>query len=407
MTITTNGSRTSSVAPEAQAGGFTVGYRQLSEALRTIAVAAKSTSLPVLQQVLVDVYRGRARLTTFDFDTAVTVELAGARDCTKGRMLIEHAAFARVLAAAVKGGTKRHLDQLEVRVDVVDGAPTVRVDGYAVPLEAKLSPDRFPALPRTTPATHVLDRAAFTGLFERCRRAADRGDTLPILTAVRLELAVDGVVATATDRYRLATGSVPARGTTSETVLAPAETVAAVLGRLDGDELAVGTDLIGESVWLTVQAGVVTARILTINGAYPSVASTLSSAGGPLTVTVPRAALAAAAAKAAAITAATADKTTAARVVVGPETVTVEPGSGGGRACSAPALAARVGLFGEAWVAGVNPVFFVEAVTSVDADEVTLHLGDPARPLVLTAAGEPNGSAAAFRHVLMPVRFAR
>lgn len=407
MTITTNRSKTSSVAPEAQAGGFTVGYRQMSEALRATAVAAKSKVLPVLQQVLVEVTRDRARLTTFDFDTAVTVDLAGASGCVTGRMLIEHAALARVLAAAVKGSTKRHLEQLEVRVDVVEGVPTVHVDGYDVPLEATTTPDQFPALPCTTPATHVLDRVAFTGLFERCRQVADRGVTLPILTAVRLDLQVDGVVATATDRYRLATGSVPARGTTSQTVLAPAATVATVLGHLDGVELAVGTDSIEDNVWLTVRSGAVTARILTVAGDYPSVTSVLDSAGGPLAVTVPRAALTAAAARAAAITAAAADRKTPARVVVGAETISVEPGSSSGRACTAPSVPARVEHHDQAWVAGVNPAYFVEAVGSIDADEVTLHLGDPARPLVLTAAGDPNGAVAAFRHVLMPVRFAR
>ena len=406
MTITTTRSTTSSIAPEAHSGGFTVGYRQLSEAVRATAVAAKSKVLPVLARVLVDSDQDGARLTTFNFDTAITVELDGATERTRGRMLIEHAVFTRVLAAAGKGSTKRHLDELEVRLDVIDGVPTVHVDGYAVPVEAVITPDQFPALPPTTPATHVLDRVAFTDLFERCRGAADRGATLPILTAVRLDLEADVCVATATDRYRLATGSVPARGTRSETVLAPADTVATVLHHLSGSDLAIGTDSIEGSEWLTVQSGSVTARIRTVAGTYPSVATVISTSGGPLTVTVPRAALAAAATKAAAITTAAADKRTPARVVVGPDGITIEPGSSAGRACTAPAVPAQVEHHTQTWVAGVNPAFFVDAVNSFDVDEVTLHLGDPARPMVLTAAGELNESTAAFRHVLMPVRFA-
>ncbi len=57
------------------------------------------------------------------------------------------------------------------------------------------------------------------------------------------------------------------------------------------------------------------------------------------------------------------------------------------------------------WVTGVNPAFFLEAVASVDAAEVTLHLGEPVKPLVLTAGGEGNDSSASFRHIVMPVRF--
>ncbi len=175
MTITTTRSTTSSIAPRRMPAEFTVGYRQLSEAVRATAVAAKSKVLPVLGRVLVDSDQDGARLTTFNFDTAITVELDGATERTRGRMLIEHAVFTRVLAAAGKGSTKRHLDELEVRLDVIDGVPTVHVDGYAVPVEAVITPDQFPALPPTTPATHVLDRVAFTDLFERCRSAADRG----------------------------------------------------------------------------------------------------------------------------------------------------------------------------------------------------------------------------------------
>lgn len=67
-----------------------------------------------------------------------------------------------------------------------------------MPVEAAFTADQFPALLPATPATHVLDRVAFTALFERCRGAADRGVTLPIPTAVRLDLEADVCVATAT-----------------------------------------------------------------------------------------------------------------------------------------------------------------------------------------------------------------
>ncbi len=143
--------------------------------------------------------------------------------------------------------------------------------------------------------------------------------------------------------------------------------------------------------------GSVTARIAPWQGTYPSVATVISTSGGPLTVTVPQAALAAAVTKAAAITTAAADKRTPARVVVGPDGITIEPGSSAGRACTAPAVPAQVEHHTQTWVAGVNPAFFVDAVNSFDVDEVTLHLGDPARPMVLTAAGELNESTAAFK----------
>jgi DNA polymerase-3 subunit beta len=406
MTTTTDQSTSTNAAPEAHAGAFTVGYRQLSEALKLTAVAAKSKALPVLQRVLVESDRAGARITAFDFDTAVTVEMEGTSARTRGRMLLEHAAASRVLAAAVKGASKRHLDGLEVRLEVVDGTPTLHVEGYAVPLDAALTPDQFPALPPTTPPTHVVDRAGFTGLFNRCRAVADRGDLLPILSAVRLQLEPGHIGATATDKYRLTIGQIPARGTTREQVLAPATTVATILGRLSAVELALGTDSVEGSVWLTLQAGSVTARVLTVDGTYPSVESVVARAGGDLTVTLPRVALLEAAGRAAAITTAAADKNAPARIVVDAGTITIEPGSGTERTCTAPAVAAQVGGLQAGWVAGVNPAFLLEAVSSIDAAEVTLHLGEPTRPLMFTAGGEVSDSSAPFRHIVMPVRFA-
>jgi len=405
MTITTNRSTSTSAAAEVHDGAFTVGYRQLSEALKLTAVATKSKAVPVLQRVLVECDRAGSRITAFDFDTAVTVALSGTSSRKTGRMLLEHAAASRVLAAAVKGAAKRHLDGLQVRLEVIDGMPTLGVEGYVVPLDAGISPDQFPALPATTPPSHVVERVGFTGLFDRCRAVVDRGEMLPILTAVRLDLAPGHIGATATDRYRLALGQVPAQGTTTEQVLAPAATVAAILGQMSGDELALGTDAIEGTVWLTVQAGSVTARVLTVDGSYPSVESVVVRAGGAQTVTLPRAELLAAASRAAAITAAAADKKAAARIVVDDGAITIEPGSGTARTCTAPAMPALVAGHQGRWVTGVNPAFFLEAVASIDAAEVTLHLGEPVKPLVLTAGGEGNDSSASFRHIVMPVRF--
>ena len=43
-----------------------------------------------------------------------------------------------------------------------------------------------------------------------------------------------------------------------------------------------------------------------------------------------------------------------------------------------------------------------DAITTLTADEVTLHLTDPDRPMILTDAGDAD-----YRHVLMPVRLTR
>ena len=53
------------------------------------------------------------------------------------------------------------------------------------------------------------------------------------------------------------------------------------------------------------------------------------------------------------------------------------------------------------WTTGANAAFLLDAIATLTADKVTLHLTDPGRPMILTDADDTT-----YRHVLMPVRLA-
>ena len=228
-------------------GALTTGYRGLAEALKTLALpAAGRKPLPVFSRILATVRADEIELTTFDFDTAATVTLP-ATGTRPGQMLLDHPSLTKVLAAAVKGSRKATVDQLDVTIDTPDHTPVVHVAGYSIPLDDTVTVDDFPALPATTAPTHVVDREALSVLVDRVTVAAGRGDTLPILTGINATLDKGAMTLTATDRYRLASGTIPANGTTTEKVLIPSATLAKLLPRLTSAQARLGGDVIAST----------------------------------------------------------------------------------------------------------------------------------------------------------------
>jgi len=64
--------------------------------------------------------------------------------------------------------------------------------------------DDYPTLPSAPEPTGTIQGDVFTQAVAQVAIAADRGDTLPILTGVRMEIEGDKITLLATDRYRLA-----------------------------------------------------------------------------------------------------------------------------------------------------------------------------------------------------------
>ncbi len=383
-------------------GALTTGYRDLAEALKTLALpAAGRKPLPVFSRILATVRAEEIELTTFDFDTAATVTLP-ATGTSPGQLLLDHPSLTKVLAAAVKGSRKATVDQLDVTIDTPDHTPVVHVAGYSIPLDDTVTVDVFPALPATTAPTHVVDREALSVLVDRVTVAADRGDTLPILTGINATLGKGSMTLTATDRYRLASGTIPANGTTTEKVLIPAATLAKLLPRLTSAQARLGVDVIAGTTWLTLADDTATVRIRTLDGEYPKVSSILEQTP-TRTVTLARDQLLHAATRAASLSAAVKAGKSPVTITVTGDAVTIAPATDGDRAkVTAPPLpAATAGETGP-WSTGANPAYLLDAITTLAADEVTLHLTAPDRPMILTDAGDSD-----YRHVLMPVRLTR
>ena len=159
----------------------------------------------------------------------------------------------------------------------------VSTDGTKVNVTCGSSRFSLREMPVSDYPTCPLRRRPAGPLRGRCSQAvaqvaiaADRGDTLPILTGVRMEIDGDKVVLLATDRYRLAMRELtwtPATADASHIALIPARQLsetAKALGASGSVELAFGG---GGDGLIGFEAGQGQATTRLLDGEYPKVTS--------------------------------------------------------------------------------------------------------------------------------------
>ena len=134
----------------------------------------------------------------------------------------------------------------------------------------------YPTLPASPETSGTIAGDVFTQAVAQVSIAADKGDTLPILTGVRMEIDGDKVTLLATDRYRLAMRELtwsPAATDASHVALIPARQLsdtARALGASGSVELALGQ---GGDGLIGFEAGQRRATTRLLDGEYPKVTS--------------------------------------------------------------------------------------------------------------------------------------
>ena len=138
---------------------------------------------------------------------------------------------------------------------------------------------RLPDAARRRPtASGTIAGDVFTQAVAQVAIAADRGDTLPILTGVRMEIEGDKITLLATDRYRLAMRELtwnPEATDASHVALVPARTLsdtAKALGAAGSVEIALGGSAGGDGL-VGFEAGQRRTTTRLLDGEYPKVTS--------------------------------------------------------------------------------------------------------------------------------------
>lgn len=367
---------------------FTVARDILSDA---VSWAARSLSprppVPVLSGLLVTAEDGLVSIASFDYETSARLEIEADVE-TEGQVLVS----GRLLNDIV-----RSLPAAPVTVELDGGKVLVSCRSSRFSL-ATMPVGDYPALPALPTAAGTVDGAAFAHAVTQVTVAASRDDTLPILTAVKVEIEGDTMTFLATDRYRLAMKEIrwtPADPSVSTSLLIKARTLTEVAKSLGGGgqlEIMFGenADLVGFS-----SGGRRTTSVL-VDGEYPKIRS-LFPESSPIEAVVDTAALVEASRRVALV----AERNTALRMVFTQGQVSLDAGTGDDASAneSVPCT-----LEGDDITVAFNPAYLSEGLAVVDQPQVRFSFTSAPKPALLTGVSEESGSVSEHRYLVMPVR---
>jgi DNA polymerase-3 subunit beta len=251
---------------------FRVERDVLAEAVTWVARGLPARPpVPVLAGILLHAEDdGTLTLSAFDYEVSARITVA-AEVSEPGTVLV----LGRLLADISRNLPDRP-------IDVVTEGSKVQVTCGSSRFSLLMMPaDDYPTLP-SRPPSGSIDGHLFTQAVAQVSVAADRGDTLPILTGVRVEVEGDTMTLLATDRYRLAMRELhwnPTATDASHVVLIPARTLSEIsrsLGASGSVDVALGTAAGGDGL-VGFEAGQRHTTTRLLDGEYPKVASIFPS----------------------------------------------------------------------------------------------------------------------------------
>lgn len=374
---------------------FRVEREVLAEAVTWVARSLPARPpVPVLAGVLLEASdEGTVTLSAFDYEVSAKVTLA-ADVAESGTVLV----LGRLLA-----DISRNLPARPIDISSEGNKLQVTCGSSRFSLLMMPSAD-YPSLPVAPESSGTLQGDVFTQAVAQVAIAADRGDTLPILTGVRMEVEGEKITLLATDRYRLAMRELtwkPSASDASHLALIPARTlsdIARALGASGSVEMAFGGSAGGDGL-IGFEAGQRRTTTRLLDGEYPKVTSIFPTSvetesvieTSELVEAVKRVAL-------------VAERNTPVRLRFSEGQVAIEAGTGDDAQASE---AVEAVLTGPEIEIAFNPQFLLDGLGAVGTAYSRLSFTQPSRPAVLTGQAEADGQADdSYRYVLMPVRFA-
>ena len=351
--------------------------------------------VPVLAGVLLtaDAEAGTITLSAFDYEVSAKITVPADVD-SGGTVLV----LGRLLA-----DISRNLPNKPIDVELSGNKVEVSCGSSRFSLLQMPVAD-YPSLPVAPESSGSIDGHAFTQAVSQVSVAADRGDTLPILTGVRLEIDGEKMTLLATDRYRLAMRELTWRPSASDASyigLIPARTLnetARSLGAAASVDLALGTTERSDGL-IGFEAGSRRTSSRLLDGEYPKVTSIFPTSTeteavittSELVEAVKRVSL-------------VAERNTPVRLRFAEGQVTIEAGTGEDAQASEAVPAEITGPDIEI---AFNPHFLLDGLGAVGTPFTRLSFTQSSRPAVLSGQQEVDGEAdTSYRYVLMPVRFA-
>ncbi|TLP80084.1 DNA polymerase III subunit beta [Nesterenkonia sphaerica] len=369
---------------------FTVDRDVLSEA---VSWAARSLSprppAPVLSGLLITAENQQVVISSFDYEVSAQLSI-DAEIAHEGTVLVS----GRLLNDIVKS-----LPHAPVTVSLEETKVILTCKSSTFTLTT-MPVDEYPDLPAQPDVAGVVDGTAFARAVSQVITAAARDDTLPLLTAVKLEIEGDTITFFATDRYRLAMREITWRPTDpsiSTSLQIKAKTLSEVAKSLAGAgdlALAISDDdaLVGFS-----SGGRRTTSTL-VDGDYPKIRQ-LFPEETPIHAVVNTAELIEAARRVSLVS----ERNGYIRLqFTDDDRVTLDAGVDD-NASASEAVGAQ--LSGEPITVGFNPSYLNEGLSVFDTEYLRFSFVSAPKPAMITGQQEGEGeNSTDFRYLLMPVR---
>lgn len=350
--------------------------------------------VPVLAGVLIEASAdGTLTLSAFDYEVSAKITVP-ADVAEAGTVLV----LGRLLADISRNLPNRPIDVATEGNKVAVTCGSSRFSLLMMPSED------YPTLPTSPEPTGTIAGDVFTQAVAQVSIAADRGDTLPILTGVRVEIDGEKMTLLATDRYRLAMRELtwnPEATDASYVALVPARTLsetAKALGAAGSIDVALGSSAGGEGL-VGFEAGQRRTTTRLLDGEYPKVTSIF-----PTSVESEAVITTAELVEAVKRVSLVAERNTPVRLRFTEGQVTIEAGTGDDAQASE---AVEATLTGPEIEIAFNPQFLLDGLGAVGTEFARLSFTQPSRPAVLSGQAKVDSEAdTSYRYVLMPVRFA-
>jgi DNA polymerase III subunit beta len=369
---------------------FTVDRDVLSEA---VSWAARSLSprppAPVLSGLLITAENQQVVISSFDYEVSAQLSI-DAEVTHEGTVLVS----GRLLNDIVKS-----LPHASVTVSLEETKVIVTCKSSTFTLTT-MPVDEYPDLPAQPDVAGVVDGTSFARAVSQVITAAARDDTLPLLTAVKLEIEGDTITFFATDRYRLAMREITWRPTDpsiSTSLQIKAKTLNEVAKSLAGAgdlSLAISDDdaLVGFS------SGGRRSTSTLVDGDYPKIRQ-LFPEETPIHAVVNTAELIEAARRVSLVS----ERNGYIRLQFSDDNrVTLDAGVDD-NASASEAVGAQ--LSGEPITVGFNPSYLNEGLGVFDTEFLRFSFVSAPKPAMITGQQEGEGANSTdFRYLLMPVR---
>lgn len=373
---------------------FRVARDVLSEAVAWVARGLNARPpVPVLAGVVLEADEdGTLTLSAFDYEVSATVTVEA--DVTQGGRVLVH--------GKLLSDISRSLPAKPVEFSA-EGPKVQLTCGSSRFSLIQMPIDEYPALPAPAQTSGSIPGDVFTQAVAQVSIAADKGDTLPILTGVRVQIDGEKITLLATDRYRLAQREItwnPGDPSIDRVALVPARTLsetAKALGATASVDIALGDGSNDALVGFEAGSRRSTTRLL--DGEYPKVTSIFPNSVDTVSIIETSAFI-----EAVRRVALVAERNTPVRLTFSEGQVGIEAGTGDD-AQGSEAIEAT--LTGPELEIAFNPQFLLDGLNAIGTPFTRLSFTQPSRPAVMSgqqeADAEPDDS---YRYVLMPVRFA-